>query len=239
MASIFFVRHGQGRFGTDDYDRLSSLGLRQARLAGEQLRRLVGRVDHLLSGTLKRQRDTAAEIAECFGAVDRQPMEVRIDPRLDELDVDGQIEHVLPLLPDPRGELQRLAVLGRSSSREYQKLLKRVYLHWQTLSRLPSNIETWEAFSARVASILHEIMKDSRSGDVTVLVSSGGVIAAAVQRLLASPDVSAYSLFEAMMNGSITHLIHNRQHISVSSFNEYAYLLRDVSGSERELLTYR
>src|SRR3984885_8053454 len=150
MASIFFIRHGQARFGTSDYDRLSSLGLRQARLAGEQLRRLVGRIDYLLSGTLRRQRETAGQIAECFGTSDRPPLEVRIDPRLDELDVDRQIEHVLPLLPDPDGELQQLAILGRSSSRQYQKLIRRVFLHWQTLSlEIAPNVEAWAAFSPR------------------------------------------------------------------------------------------
>jgi broad specificity phosphatase PhoE len=198
MASIYLIRHGQARFGTGDYDRLSDLGSRQARLAGEQLRRSVGRIDRLLSGTLKRQRDTATQIAECFAAPGSPPLEIHIDPRLDELDVDRQIEYVLPLLPEPAGELTELAILSRSSSRAYQKLLKRVYLHWQTLVSLPEDMETWAAFSARVSSLLDEIKSEGGSGGTTALVTSGAVIAAAVQQVVGSPDVSAYALFEVM-----------------------------------------
>ena len=240
MASIYLIRHGQGQFGTEDYDRLSELGLRQARLAGEQLRRSVGRIDRLLSGTLKRQRDTAEQIAGCFHASSSPPLAIHIDPRLDELDVDRQIEHVLPLLADPPGELTELALLARSSSRAYQKLLRVVYLHWQTLVSLPEDMETWAAFSARVRSLLHTIRSEGASGDTTVLVTSGGVIATAVQQVLGAPDTSAYALFEAMMNCSITHLLHDRQRVSVASFNEGAYLLAGGStDKDSGLLTYR
>ena len=31
MAELFLVRHAQAAFGTDDYDRLTELGHRQAR----------------------------------------------------------------------------------------------------------------------------------------------------------------------------------------------------------------
>jgi broad specificity phosphatase PhoE len=100
-------------------------------------------------------------------------------------------------------------------------------------------METWAAFSARVSSLLDEIKGDGESGGTTALVTSGAVIAAAVQQVLGSPRTSAYALFEAMMNCSITHLLHDRQRISVSSFNEYTYLIAGIGGFERELLTYR
>ncbi|HEX5612745.1 MAG TPA: phosphoglycerate mutase family protein, partial [Burkholderiales bacterium] len=35
MAELYLVRHAQASFGTEDYDRLSELGRRQARWLGE------------------------------------------------------------------------------------------------------------------------------------------------------------------------------------------------------------
>ena len=32
MSEIYFVRHGQASFGSEDYDRLSPLGVRQAQV---------------------------------------------------------------------------------------------------------------------------------------------------------------------------------------------------------------
>ena len=67
MSRIYLVRHGQAPFGTDDYDRLTATGVAQC----EQLARhwlAIGRkVDCLFSGTLRRQRDSAAAFARTFG----------------------------------------------------------------------------------------------------------------------------------------------------------------------------
>ena len=38
MAELFLVRHAQAAFGTDDYDRLTELGHRQARWLGTYFR---------------------------------------------------------------------------------------------------------------------------------------------------------------------------------------------------------
>ncbi|MCO8647501.1 histidine phosphatase family protein, partial [Burkholderia multivorans] len=39
MAELFLVRHGQASFGTDDYDRLSDVGVQQGVWLGEYLAR--------------------------------------------------------------------------------------------------------------------------------------------------------------------------------------------------------
>ena len=60
MSVIYLVRHGQASFGAADYDVLSELGHRQAALVGAELRARGVRVDLAVSGTLRRQRETAA-----------------------------------------------------------------------------------------------------------------------------------------------------------------------------------
>jgi broad specificity phosphatase PhoE len=67
MPVIHLVRHGQASFGSDDYDVLSPTGQQQAALAGRELVRRGVRTPVFGSGTLARQRDTAAIVAGEFG----------------------------------------------------------------------------------------------------------------------------------------------------------------------------
>ena len=60
MPAVCFVRHGQASFGDDDYDVLSALGRTQSVVTGEALRTRGLRSPVAVSGTLRRQRDTAA-----------------------------------------------------------------------------------------------------------------------------------------------------------------------------------
>ena len=64
MATIYLVRHGQASFGTDDYDRLSELGVRQAERVGEYFRDHGIVLDSVYCGSLKRQRHTAGQRAQ-------------------------------------------------------------------------------------------------------------------------------------------------------------------------------
>jgi broad specificity phosphatase PhoE len=240
MGSLFLIRHGQASFGTEDYDRLSPLGTRQARLAGRYLQRATQNVSRIICGSLTRQKDTATEIARCLNSRYPDLPPVQFDLRLHELDADAQIAGILPRLDDPDGELAALAANMNVSARSYQLVLKRVFLHWQTMVEIPEKIETWGAFSARVGALLDDLKRDSRPGETTIVVTSGGVIATAAQQVLELPPQAAYPLLEMMMNCSVTHLLHDRGRFTLSSFNECSYLWFDEQGSaDPKLLTYR
>lgn len=233
VAALYLVRHGQASFGTSDYDRLSSLGVRQAQRAGQYLRAMAGRPVRIYSGSLVRHRDTAAEIAEA--------VPVQVDERFNELDLDSLITQLVPSLQDPDETLATLMSEASRSRSAYQKLIKRVFLHWQTLAIPTHPLESWSTFTSRVSAALADLVFTSRPGETTIVVTSGGVIAALVQQVLALPAPSAYGLLEAQMNCSITCLLHDRRRVSLSSFNESAYLLRpDASGEDSaSLLSYR
>jgi len=64
MGSVYLVRHGQASFGADNYDKLSELGHRQCVKLGEYFRHKGLRFDAALVGTLQRQRESLAGIAE-------------------------------------------------------------------------------------------------------------------------------------------------------------------------------
>ena len=64
MGNIYLVRHGQAAFGTEHYDRLTDLGVAQARLLGAYFARRQIRFDAVFTGTLRRQAETAQGIFE-------------------------------------------------------------------------------------------------------------------------------------------------------------------------------
>jgi broad specificity phosphatase PhoE len=238
MASLYLVRHGQAAFGTENYDRLSSTGIRQAQLAGRYLQRISGDSARIVCGTLVRQRDTAAHIAESIARARGSTFPVHSDERLNELDTDLQVRRFAPGLPD--GSAAEQVDLAQSSARSYQKILRHSFLHWQSLTETSPELETWTAFSARVAAALRGLLQQSVPGESTIAVTSGGVIATVTQQVLGLPHAAAYEFFEVMMNCSITRFLHDRVRISLSSFNECSYLAADEHGeASPQLLTYR
>ncbi len=67
MGTLYLVRHGQASFGADDYDQLSPLGRRQSVRLGEYWRERGMTFDAVITGTLKRHRQTWEGIAEGLG----------------------------------------------------------------------------------------------------------------------------------------------------------------------------
>ena len=101
MSNIYLVRHGQA--GTrHNYDALSELGRRQARLLGEHLAAEGLRFDVAISGGLRRQQETAAEVAAampCF-----PPVEVL--EGWNEFDLDRVYRSLAPRLSETDAEFR-------------------------------------------------------------------------------------------------------------------------------------
>ena len=67
MGTLYLVRHGQASFGAADYDRLSALGERQSVRLGAYWRERGVVFNAVLTGTLRRHRQTWAGIAAGLG----------------------------------------------------------------------------------------------------------------------------------------------------------------------------
>src|ERR1700682_3660168 len=84
MGMLCLVRHGQAAPSEKNYDRLSSLGEKQARLLGESLARRGVRFDRVFTGPRTRQQRTAEIAAEAGGmpppVVMEELDEMRVEP---------------------------------------------------------------------------------------------------------------------------------------------------------------
>src|SRR5688572_10501075 len=82
MGVVMLVRHGQASFGSDDYDVLSSRGVRQSRKVAKTLAGYGISPTTLIHGGMRRQRETAEEMLN----ITPWDCEPQVDERWAELD---------------------------------------------------------------------------------------------------------------------------------------------------------
>jgi broad specificity phosphatase PhoE len=202
MGEIILVRHGQANSAATDeesYDKLSDLGHQQARWLGDYLRDREAPFDKVISGSLRRHRETAAGI----GYDDPQ-----IDPRLNEMDYFnlGQSLQDVHGVPFPGPE-------------EFAAHVPQVMEAWHRAEI--KGVETFASFEDRVTSVLQEA---AQPGVRVLCVTSGGVIGMIIRQLLdLNPTRFAHVLLP-IMNSSV-HRVHViPQGPILASFNAIPHL---------------
>ena len=99
MSEVYFVRHGQASFGSDNYDLLSEKGPQQARLLGDHFSAQDMQFDHIITGDMVRHRETAEGICEGLGIADRS---FEVLPELNEFDFHSVLHAFLAQHPPHR-----------------------------------------------------------------------------------------------------------------------------------------
>lgn len=225
MPTILLIRHGHASYGTGDYDRLSPRGCEQARTTADELTRRGLTVVRVLSGSLRRQQDTAAPAAAALA------LPVSVDPRFNEYDMDQILA-----AHGATGVRTSVAPGGEQvSSAEFQRLLERGMISWIKAGDGSPCAESWPRFDARVTAALSDLASSLRSGSTGVVFTSAGVIAALCRGILRLPAEAVIPLNRVSVNAGITKLACGRSGISFVSFNEHAHLEYDGS----ELVTLR
>lgn len=186
MGDIILVRHGQANSEAtteEDYDRLSDLGKTQSRWLGDWLRAHAYAFDHVVSGTLRRHRQTVAGMG----------YEADEDARLNELDY-YTLSHALHRTkgePLPTGE-------------SFANHMPKVFAAWQAAEI--EGAEPYHAFETRVAELLADAAVPGRR---VLCVTSGGVIGMVLRHLL---DLDLLKMSRVMLpiwNTSV-HRLHVR-----------------------------
>ena len=166
---------------------LSELGHQQARWLGEHFDATGERFSRILSGTLRRQIETA----QSMGAERHAPLQT--DPRLNEL---------------PYFTMARLMEaqhgLAMPDTREgYVSHLPQVFGAWER-DQIADVPERYADFSARIDALIDEI---ASSPGRAMLVTSGGVIATILRRVL-NLDLMAWSQLALSIMNSSVHRLH-------------------------------
>lgn len=209
MVELTLVRHGQAQTGATDeksYDQLSPLGRDQAGWLARHFADTDRGFDHVISGTLNRQRDTAAAICDTLDLTLQQ------DARLNEMDYFGLADslnqtHALPI-PDDRAS--------------FIAHVPQVLTAWEA-GNIHSHLESFDAFQTRIGDMI--ALAEGLGGRV-LLVTSGGVIGMAMRQLLRL-EVQVYAnVMLQIHNTSVHRYVKAGDHLVLDAFNAIPHLER-------------
>jgi len=231
VGAIYLVRHGQASFGASDYDALSPLGVEQAGILGAALKQRGLRVDRIVSGPMRRHRQTAEACLAGMG-LDAHWNE---HPGWKEYDHDEMIARFDMRLADPT---QRAAHFADAADprRAFQAMFEQATERWISGEQDAEYSESWPAFNARVTGALRDLHKTMGASQAALVFTSGGVIASITADLMRVPLRDAARLNRIIANASVTKLIYSDRGLYLSSFNEHAHFEGERS---RQLITYR
>ena len=230
MGVVYLLRHGQASFGAADYDVLSETGRLQAERAGRALAARAGRLDLVVSGSLRRQRDTAALALAGFPGAP-PCTDDRAWDEYDHLDV---LQAVDPALRDRAGIASRLAREERPRE-AFKELFERALERWTSGLHDADYRESLGAFLTRVEAGLERVLATLHPSGTALVVTSGGPIAAVCHDLLRLPPARAFEVAGALVNGGFTKLVASPRGVRLSTLNEHGHL--EEPG--RTLVTYR
>ena len=217
METLYLVRHGQASLGAADYDQLSALGRQQALRLGQYWHARDLHFGAVLTGTLRRHTQTFEGIAEGLqGAALPAPLHLRL-PGLNEYDSQALLRslHAGPApVPDTPERY-----------RQYFRLLCDALAQWMAGVTSPQGMPSWADFSAGVHAVLERVRREhAAAGQTVLLVSSGGLIAAAVCQVLGTSPEVTIALNMRLRNSAVTEFSISPRRLMLQTFNTVAHL---------------
>lgn len=209
MGSVHLIRHGQASWGTEDYDRLSPLGMQQSTALGTSWEAFDWAPTTAVAGGMKRHAQTAIATIDASGQGDGYD----VDAGWDEFD-----HLALAAAHDPRSLTQ--------DPKAFQASLNTAIDSWRAGSTIQG--ESYQTFLARVMASFDAAVAEAGSGRTVAVFTSGGPIAQVVSKLLAGDDSLFQRTNDVVINAGVTTIIVGRSGPRLLTFNEHTHLPRDM-----------
>ena len=221
MAKLYLVRHAQASFGLENYDQLSALGMQQSTHLPKHF---LQPVQAFYRGDMKRHEQTLS------GSFPEKDFTVLKE--LNEFDHVNVLQTHRPEITEREKAIQ-LVMSQPDPKRFMEEEFRSAMLKWMN-NTSEGYTERFADFEARCMNALHHITEQARSQNQKeiVAVTSGGFISLVLMRLLQLPQEKMIELNLHVANTSVTCLLFNREKISLSYFNNYSHL-------PKEMVTFR
>ena len=219
MSRIFVVRHGEASWHSEDYDQLTEKGHQQPRVVGAELAARGLTPEVIVSGTLRRHRETAAGILEGAGWAH----EVAEDPRWNELDADDIIRVHSPEHDTMTAALAHHA--GQGASGDFDAMFGMAMLQW--FESGSGYVESFPEFTDRVSDVLAALVARLSPMGTAVVVTSGGVGNSIASQVLGGGAETWMRIFGTFPNTGIMRLAHTTERgLRLLSLGEISHLER-------------
>ncbi len=233
MRTIYLIRHGQGG-SRQDYDQLSEIGHRQARVLGEYFVQQGIMLGGIVSGELRRQRETAEGVAAAYRAAGLECPEIQSDANWNEFDLDALYTGIGPQLCR---EDDQFRVEFESLRRQMAEAASPVHRAWAKCDttvvrawiegRYEFGGESFTAFRERVG-------KGNLGGEGSMAVfTSATPIAIWIGRALELNPLRVMQLAGAMHNTAINMLRVKAESLRLFQYNGIPHL------NQNDLRTFR
>ncbi len=236
MSELILVRHGQASFGAESYDKLSGKGVEQVKILARHWQELGEQFDHIYSGSLLRQRETADELLSLVKSSPSRPTE---NSAFNEYNGDPLMRVYLRDHGSEDNDDANIA-WPIKDERLFQAVFERACAKWIRGELQPqdedSNFEYWVDFQNRVYRAIDEIMSNHDSGARVLICTSGGVIAMVLQRVLLFPDQAVIATNWMLHNSSVSRVKYGQGKVSLTQFNSLPHLERP---GLLHMITYR
>jgi len=233
MIEIYFVRHGQASFGQPAYDRLSTVGERQAALLGRFFYKNGTRFDAVYSGALRRHQQTATiAMNQMNGNGSRNLI---IDADFNEFDSSDQMMNRLftviqedPALSDQMKQIHTdHGAIGRIF--DIAEKTDMMPVDDAARNRLA------QQFRERIGGAIDNLVRKEGNNKKVAVFTSGGPTAVALRQTLGTSREQTIRLGWELRNTSITVLRYDQERLWLVLFNCVAHL---ESQNDPNLITY-
>jgi broad specificity phosphatase PhoE len=239
VSFLYLIRHAQAG-PRHNYDTLSEIGERQARLLGTYLANRLTSLSAIVTGTLERHRRTAELAAREICRRGKTVAPLTADCRWNEFILAELYRQYGPRMakenPDyaddcqaMERELEQDPHNTRGATGRCDAAMVRAWVE----NRYPDcSVQTWADFRQTVQSGLEALCNFGKREQLAVFTSAGPVSVAAAAALGLTND-KILELLGAQYNCSLSTFRITGSSLAMYSFNEIAYL------TEPELRTYR
>jgi broad specificity phosphatase PhoE len=236
MSTIYFIRHGQASFGSEDYDRLSDIGREQSERLGHYLAGIETAFDAVFSGSLRRQTETAEIVMSTLKTNGFAPP-VAVVSDFDEYDSSGVFKALAAdMIEEDPGLSHRLKRI-LSDPKDFQRIFEKMVNRWVAGRHRCPVAESWQAFTRRVRRGVADVMDACGAGKQIAVFTSAGALSAVMQMALGLSDERAVGVSWVVYNSAVSVFRYNRRkHLGLSTFNSIAHL---ESCRQDGLITYR
>lgn len=222
MARLYLVRHAQASFGKENYDQLSDLGYMQSAYIPKHFETNTHfPINAIYRGDMLRHQQT---FEHSF-----KDTQAAIIPGLNEFNHENVLHVHRPEIAD-RDKAMMLVMSQPNPKQFVEDEFDMAMNKWMLEEGTSSYVESFKHFKERATAALQQIISESRKEKhkEVVAITSGGVISLLVADILGLPQNKLASLNTNIANTSVTGLLFNDNKITLTYFNNYSHLPKEM-----------